>query len=130
LFGTTAWMKVEPEIADFAMFESSPPPGAAQAPHLHHAYDEAFYVLDGEMTFHLGGRSAVLGAGAVVFAPRGAPHGFAKSGPRPARMLVIATPGAVELVEALGKLAAGGPPDPRAVRALFAQHDSVFPVTG
>ena len=60
---TPATMKVEPGAGDFAVFESMPPSGAMAPPHLHRAYDEAFYILAGEMTFDLAGQSTPVSAG-------------------------------------------------------------------
>lgn len=123
-FGTAAVVKVEPGTADFAIFESAPPPGAAQPPHRHRSYDEAFFVIDGEMTFQLSGRSTAAGPGSTVVIPRGCTHGFVNTGQYAARLLVIATPRAVQLIEALGELAGSGPPDPQLIREVFARFDS------
>jgi hypothetical protein len=62
----------------------------------------------------------------TVFVARGTAHGFTNRAAEPARMLVIATPGAVELVESPGRLesAGGAPPDPADLRELFAAHRS------
>src|SRR5438046_2582949 len=50
-------------------------PAAAPGPPLHsHAFDEAFYVLQGELTFRLGAQVTTAGTGALIFAPRGVPH--------------------------------------------------------
>jgi len=38
--------------------------------HVHHDADETFYVLEGEVSLHLPGRSVTLGAGESFFAPR------------------------------------------------------------
>jgi len=42
--------------------------------HVHHEHDETFYVLEGEVSLHLPGRSVTLGPGEAFFAPRGVPH--------------------------------------------------------
>jgi hypothetical protein len=60
------------------------PPGSA-GPRLHrHDFDEAFYVIDGELTFHLDSELVTVGAGALAFAPGGVPHTFANRGTAPA----------------------------------------------
>ena len=51
-------------------------PGFATPYHVHHMEDEAFYVLDGELTCICDGKKTVLGAGGYIFLPRGVPHGF------------------------------------------------------
>ena len=60
-------------------------------PYLHtHDFDEAFYVLDGELTFQVGDELVRVGAGEVAFAPRGVPHTF-EPRRRPARFLIVIT---------------------------------------
>ena len=69
------------EARSFAAFEAIPLPGVPGPPqHVHRAYDEAWYVLEGEMTFHLGADAQECTAGSVVFAPRGTPHTFSNTG--------------------------------------------------
>lgn len=85
------------EARSFAAFEAAPLPGVPGPPqHVHRAYDEAWYVMDGEMTFHLGADAHQCVAGSVVFAPRGTPHTFS-TGSSPARVLVIITAQALPL---------------------------------
>ncbi|QJY46392.1 cupin domain-containing protein [Pseudonocardia broussonetiae] len=114
------------ESEDFAVFESVlPPDWAGPPPHLHRAYDEAFYVVDGSVAFTLDGGTATCPAGSFVFVPRGAAHGFANPAPAPATILVIASPGAIRLVESIYQVAEqADPPDPDAMAALYAEHRS------
>jgi quercetin dioxygenase-like cupin family protein len=66
-------------------------------PPLHrHDFDEAFYLLDGELTFQLGEDLVAAGAGELVFAPRGAPHTLANLSEAPARYLLLCTPAGFE----------------------------------
>jgi mannose-6-phosphate isomerase-like protein (cupin superfamily) len=60
--------------------------------HVHDRYDEAFYVLAGEVNFVVGGTTSVAEVGAFVFVPRGEAHRFWNESPTPARMLVIGSP--------------------------------------
>jgi quercetin dioxygenase-like cupin family protein len=63
--------------------------------HLHAGEDEWFYLLDGEVSFHVGGETYRARAGGFVSFPRGIPHTFTvESGT--ARVLVINTPGGFE----------------------------------
>ena len=88
--GGTAQVKVEPGAADFSVFEQQVPPGTPPVPlHVHDSYDEAFYMLDGEMSFAVGGTPGIARAGAFVFVPRGEAHRFWNASPAAARMLVI-----------------------------------------
>ena len=59
--------------------------------HLHHAEDEAWYVLEGKLTFTIGERRTEAGPGDFVFAPRDVPHAFTVD-VEPSRVLVVTTP--------------------------------------
>lgn len=63
--------------------------------HVHHREDEAWYVLDGQMTFYVGDEAYVATSGSFVFAPRGLPHTFTVD-IEPTRVLVLATPAGFE----------------------------------
>jgi mannose-6-phosphate isomerase-like protein (cupin superfamily) len=72
-------------------------PGRWSGPPLHHhEFDEAFYVLEGELTFQLGDERRTAGPGELVFAPGGAVHTFANLADAPARYLIACTPGGFE----------------------------------
>jgi mannose-6-phosphate isomerase-like protein (cupin superfamily) len=62
----------------------------------HHDFDEAFYVLDGELTFQLGDEIVTRGPGTLTFAPRGSHHTLANLGDVQASSLLICTPGGFE----------------------------------
>ena len=59
--------------------------------HIHHQHTDAFYVLEGELTFEIGAeRETVrIGAGGFVSAPPGVAHAFRTTGGQPARWLTI-----------------------------------------
>ena len=59
--------------------------------HVHHGTDETFHVVEGEVSFHLPGRSVTRRDGESFFAPRGVPHVYRVESER-ARMLVVGTP--------------------------------------
>lgn len=63
--------------------------------HVHGAEDEAFYVLEGRVTFEVGERRLEASPGDFVFAPRRVPHRFAVDSPE-ARLLVMVVPGGFE----------------------------------
>ncbi len=56
---------------------------------------ESFYVLDGELLFHVDGQEHPAGAGATVAVRRGVPHAFVVVS-KTARFLVMNTPGTQE----------------------------------
>ncbi|MDX6656919.1 MAG: hypothetical protein QOH62_1712 [Solirubrobacteraceae bacterium] len=70
--------------------------GWAGPPLHHHDFDEAFCVLEGELTFQLGEEVTSAGPGAVVFAPRGSHHTLANRSAAPARYLLVCTPAGFE----------------------------------
>lgn len=126
-FGSGITIKVDTgQSPDFVVMESElPPRWAGPPPHVHRAYDEAFYVLDGPVTFAVDGASRDWPAASFVFVPRGAPHGFANPGSRTAKVLIVATPGALQLVEGIYELMdEHGSFDIEQMLALYARHDS------
>jgi quercetin dioxygenase-like cupin family protein len=73
--------------------EITVPAGWEGPPLHHHDFDESFYVLDGELTFQVGETLRTGVPGQLVFAPRGAVHTLANLAGRPARYLLVCTPG-------------------------------------
>jgi mannose-6-phosphate isomerase-like protein (cupin superfamily) len=70
--------------------------GWAGTPLHHHAFDEAFYVLKGRMTFQFGDELAEAGPGTLAFAPGGTPHAVANLSDRAARYLLLCAPAGFE----------------------------------
>jgi len=75
-----------------AVVEQLAPRGSGSPLHVHQREDEWFYVLEGELTFWVGGDVVVAPAGSFVFGPRGIPHTFLVSS-EVARFLLVAEPG-------------------------------------
>ena len=69
--------------------------------HVHHADDEAWYVLEGTLGFRLGDKAVEAQAGSAVLAPSGTPHAYWNAGPGRARYLLIASPRLFELIAEL-----------------------------
>jgi mannose-6-phosphate isomerase-like protein (cupin superfamily) len=66
-------------------------------PHLHrHDFDEAFYVLEGELVFQVEDQLITKRAGELAFAPRGVAHTFANHSDAPARYVLVCTPAGFE----------------------------------
>jgi quercetin dioxygenase-like cupin family protein len=78
-----------------AVLEHRAPRGAGSPLHVHNNEDEWFYVLDGELTFWVGGEVVVAPAGAFVYGPRGIPHTFIVSSDE-ARFVLVTQPGGFE----------------------------------
>jgi mannose-6-phosphate isomerase-like protein (cupin superfamily) len=87
--------------------------------HVHHADDEAWYVLEGLLRFRIGEDTREAGPGGAVLAPKGIPHAYgnARRG-QPARYLLVMTPKIQALVQALHEPGAGD------FAAIFRAHDS------
>ncbi len=77
------------------MVELLCPPAFGPPPHLHEREDEAFYVLDGELTVQCGQERWTAGPGGFVFAPRQVVHTFT-TGRDGVRMLQLTTPAQFE----------------------------------
>jgi len=67
-------------------------PGRDLEAHTHADEDDAFYILEGEMTFLFGGETAIAGPGTFVLVPPGVEHGFRNDGEIAVRMLNIHAP--------------------------------------
>jgi len=80
----------------FGLVESWIAPGFSPPLHVHHREDEAFWVLEGDVSMRYGDRTFRAGPGSFVFLPRDVPHTFVVEGDTPARMLTLLTPGGGE----------------------------------
>src|SRR5687768_1350091 len=72
-------------IIDFA-------PGRELEAHTHADEDDAFYILEGELTFVLGDEEVAAGPGTFVLVPPGVVHGFRNDRSHAVRMLNIHAP--------------------------------------
>jgi mannose-6-phosphate isomerase-like protein (cupin superfamily) len=73
------------------------PPVDFPGPPLHrHDFDEAFYILEGELTFQLRDEVFTRKTGELAFAPRDVPHTYANHSDAPARALIVCTPAGFE----------------------------------
>jgi quercetin dioxygenase-like cupin family protein len=75
----------------WSLMEVSLPEGAGPPPHSH-AWDEAYYVIEGDVRFSLAGTERSMRAGDFLYAPGGTVHGFSGASSQPARMLIFDAP--------------------------------------
>jgi quercetin dioxygenase-like cupin family protein len=70
---------------------SSSSRGQVASPHVHHDHTDAFYVLEGELTFEIGCelQTMTVGSGGFVAVPPNVAHAFSHDSDRPARWLTI-----------------------------------------
>ena len=72
-------------------------PPHTEGPPLHtHDFDEAFYMLEGELLFQVEDAITTKGAGEVSFAPRNVAHALANHSDAPARYVLVCTPAGFE----------------------------------
>jgi quercetin dioxygenase-like cupin family protein len=80
----------------YAMWEAMVPPGGGPPPHVHSREEEAFLVLDGEITFTAGDQRIVATAGTFVNKPVGSLHSFKNASNQTARMIISVAPAGLE----------------------------------
>jgi quercetin dioxygenase-like cupin family protein len=116
--GGNRYLSVRPELS---LSEGEVKPGDGVQPHFHKGHSDSFYVLEGEIEFHLGDEVVNGTPGTYVLAPPNAVHSFRNISDKPARLLNLHTPGGfAEYRRELEALRAQGiEPDD----AFFEAHD-------
>ena len=80
------------------------PPDSGSPLHVHTREAEAWYLLEGTMTYVAGGETFHLSPGDFIYLPQGVPHAFRTTGKTPVRFLGLALPGAVlDLYDEVGE---------------------------
>lgn len=69
--------------------------GGEPPAHFHTKEDETFYILEGEIGFHIGDKKFIAKAGELVHAPKGIPHSFSLA-TETAKALMLITPAGIE----------------------------------
>lgn len=111
--------------AQYELFEVSGAQGSGPPPHCH-PWDEAYYLLEGELDVVIAGETRRARPGDYVFAPGNGIHSFRIVG-GPARFLVVTTgAGAGEFFRAMDREIGFPPPSLEAVCALAARHGVVL----
>src|SRR5918911_3542038 len=80
----------------FSLIDNVGPADGESPYHVHHNEDEAFYILEGEITVYVGDEKIKAEPGTWVYGPREVPHGFRIEGDLPARFLLLYTPAGFE----------------------------------
>lgn len=104
--------------------------GFATPRHVQTREDEAFLVMEGEMTFWRGDERLVAHAGDFVFLPRGIPHAFRVDSPRAHAFNLISPAGFEHFFADMGQPAAApvmppppdGPPDVERMMGILADY--------
>lgn len=85
----------------YSLIEVHAPAGLEAPLHVHHAEDEGFLILEGELTFTVGDEVVTARAGDFLLGPKDVPHKFRVDSDG-ARMLWVMTPAGFEnLIEAV-----------------------------
>jgi quercetin dioxygenase-like cupin family protein len=115
-FSTAVALRSEQSGGALSVVDNTLPARWDGPPLHHHEFDEAFYVLAGEITFQVADELFTAGPGAPVFAPGGVPHTLANLGDAPARYVLLCTPAGFEgYFGRLAAEAAGEEPPPWAL---------------
>ncbi len=108
--------------------------GFAAPVHMHDRETEAFYVLEGEMTFVLGNKTIPASAGSFLYVPQQTKHAFVIESDE-AKFLALASPPGLEpFVDELGKPAKAltlpppseSMPSPTQIEAAALKHGQKF----
>jgi len=114
----------------YSLIEYSHAPGAPGPPaHLHREHEEAFYVLEGELTLEAGDSSMTVRAGQAAVVPRGVIHRPSNASDQPVRFVFVSSPPMDEFFAELGLLteSSGGQLDAGVLAELGRRYDTVFP---
>ncbi|HEX3175589.1 MAG TPA: cupin domain-containing protein [Methylomirabilota bacterium] len=79
----------------WSLMEVEVPERAGAPPH-HHPWDEAYYILEGNIRFLVDGEEQTLARGDFVYLPAGTLHGFEGASTPPARTLIFDAPAHAE----------------------------------
>ena len=95
---TTVLLRSEQSGGHVSMTEIVVPARSAGPPLHTHDFDEAFYMLEGELIFQVEDALSTKRAGELSFAPRNVAHTLANHTDADARYLLVCTPAGLERV--------------------------------
>ena len=113
----------------YSLIEYSHRPGApGPPPHVHRQHEEAFFVLEGELTLAVGPDVVTVGAGQTAVVPRGQVHQPSNRSARPVRFVFLSSPPMDEFFAELARLVTrtGGQPPASDLAELGERYDSIF----
>ena len=80
----------------YFLVEATVPPGGGRPSHIQTREEEAFYILEGELTFYGDDREFTAGPGTYLNVPKGQEHRFKNNTDQTAKMLFFFTPAGME----------------------------------
>jgi mannose-6-phosphate isomerase-like protein (cupin superfamily) len=113
----------------YALFEYSHAAGAAGPPaHVHAFHEEAFYIIEGQLTLAIDNQIITLSPGECWVVPRGSIHRPSNRSDQPVRYLIISSPPMDAFFTAMSDLvnATAGQPSKEALNELADRYDSTF----
>ena len=111
---------------NWSLFEEEVPLGMGPPAH-RHDWDEAYYVLKGEIDFTIDGQTVTLCAGDFNHLPRGTIHGFKGASDAPARVLIFASPAhGSEFFKEISEEVRTSPDDLAKIPAIGRRHGIEF----
>lgn len=114
----------------WSLFEEEVPLGMGPPPH-RHDWDEAYYVLDGEVEFQVDGEPVRSKTGDFNYLPRNTVHGFKGASAKAARVLIFAAPAhGSEFFEELSRSIRSLPEDAPRIREIGERHGVHFMSAG
>jgi hypothetical protein len=106
----------------WSLFDEEIPFGMGPPPHRHN-WDEAYYVLEGEVDFEIDGQPVTISAGDFARLPANTIHGFKGATKTGARVLIFAAPGhSSEFFEELNSEVRSLPDDLKKVPDIGLRH--------
>ena len=114
----------------WSLFEEEVSLGMGPPPH-RHDWDEAYYILNGEIDFVIDGDSVRSSAGDFNYLPRGTVHSFKGASEAPARVLIFASPAhGSEFFEEISREVRNVPADAAKIPEIGQRHGIEFMALG
>jgi mannose-6-phosphate isomerase-like protein (cupin superfamily) len=111
---------------NWSLFEEDVPLGMGPPAH-RHDWDEAYYILEGQLNFTIDGHSVTSSRGDFNYLPRGTVHGFKGASESPARVLIFAAPAhGSEFFHELSEQIRSVPDDLRKIPGIGKRHGVEF----
>ena len=125
-FGNTLSVLLSGEQTNgtLAVMMEETPPGGGPPLHVHSREDELFLVIEGRIQYFAEGQWTEVGAGGVVFLPRGAAHTYRNVGDTSSRHWIITTPSGFEkfFARCADEFARQGGPDMQRIVEIHHEH--------
>ena len=80
----------------YSLREIVVPVGRRGPMHVHAKEEELWFVISGQLTFHIDGETIVADPGSTMLSLRGTPHSLENAGPETARFLEVFSPPGLE----------------------------------